>query len=221
MSREHRYDWQTARSGTFPDHPPYKEDLEHIAVLREVGEAEDAADLPSRPNALAIYLLSRNYHLTPKDFQEILEFAPGDPVLAEMQRSVHEIAIRQTRVLRPSSPTRTPARLSCHRPHRRSSTCLNCGPGTIRHGRSGSTNRRDPLGNPAPQRPGRPPRRPGTACQRRGGSSRRCPRARPGPPTSAATRRRSRPRAILGALSCAVPLPSVLPSAPGPGHNHR
>jgi len=85
---------------TFPDHPPYKEDLEHIAVLREVGEAEDAADLLRAELALAIYLLSRNYHLTPKDFQEILEFASGDRALAEMQRSVHEIATRHIRALR-------------------------------------------------------------------------------------------------------------------------
>jgi hypothetical protein len=85
---------------TFPDHPPCAEDLEHIAVLREVGEAEDASDRLRAELALAIYLLSRNYHLMPKDFQVILEFAPGDPVLAEMQRSVHEIATKQTRALR-------------------------------------------------------------------------------------------------------------------------
>ena len=84
-------------------------------MLREVVEAEDAADLLRAELALAIYLLSRNYHLTSKDFQEILEFAPGDPALAEMQRSVHEIATRQTRALRflPDSNT---ARPSCHRP---------------------------------------------------------------------------------------------------------
>jgi hypothetical protein len=85
---------------TFPDHPPSKEDVEHQAVLREIGEAEDAADLLRAELALAIHLLSRNYDLTPEGFQAILDFAPGDPVLAEMQRAVHELATAQYRAFR-------------------------------------------------------------------------------------------------------------------------
>jgi hypothetical protein len=84
---------------SFPDHLPYKDDLEHLALLREIIEAEDAADCLRAELALAILLLSRNYNLTPGNFQAILEFAPGDPALSEMQRSVHELATDQIRAL--------------------------------------------------------------------------------------------------------------------------
>jgi hypothetical protein len=84
---------------SLPDHRPYKDDPEHLAVLREIIEAEDAADCLRAELALAILLLSRNYDLTPDAFQAVLEFAPGDPALSEMQRSVHELATDQIRAL--------------------------------------------------------------------------------------------------------------------------
>jgi hypothetical protein len=101
---------------SLPDHPPYKEDFEHLAALREIGEAEDAADLLRAELALAIYLLSRNYELAPADFQAILEFAPGDPSLAEMQHTVHELAINQYRAFRrlPSSDASSPNLPTAH-----------------------------------------------------------------------------------------------------------
>jgi hypothetical protein len=99
---------------SLPDQPPYKEDLEHLAVLREITEAEDAPDRLRGELALTIYLLSRNYDLLPDDYRVILEFAPGDPALAEMQAAVHDLANEQIRVLRrladsgPSGPARLP-----------------------------------------------------------------------------------------------------------------
>src|SRR5258708_2794017 len=85
---------------SFPDHPPCKDDQEHHAVLRGIIESEDAADRLRAELALTIFLLSRNYDLMPGDYRAILEFAPGDPALSEMQRSIHELAIDQIRGLR-------------------------------------------------------------------------------------------------------------------------
>jgi hypothetical protein len=102
---------------SFPDHPPYKGDVEHFAVLREIGESEDGADLLRAELAFAIHLLRRNYDLSPANFRAILEFAPGDPALAEMQRRVHELAIKQYQALRrlPDSNTSSPNLPTVHR----------------------------------------------------------------------------------------------------------
>ena len=85
---------------SLPDHPPYREDDEHIAVLRAIGEAEEALERTRCELVLAIVLLSRNYDLTSRDYQAILGYAPGDPALAEMQRAVHALARKQCQGLR-------------------------------------------------------------------------------------------------------------------------
>jgi hypothetical protein len=69
-------------------------------LLRGIIESEDAADCRRAELALAIFLLSRNYDLVPGDYRDILGFAPGDPALGEMQRSIHDLAIDQIRALR-------------------------------------------------------------------------------------------------------------------------
>src|SRR4051812_12212403 len=78
---------------SFPERPPLQDDHELIAVLREIGESEDEPDQLRAELTLAILLLSRNYDLTPADYQAILGFDPGDPALEEMQRGVDEIAM--------------------------------------------------------------------------------------------------------------------------------
>lgn len=69
------------------------DDPEYDACLLAVVEAEDRTELLRAELALTILLLSRNYHLKPGDFQDLLGFAPDDPALGEMQDAVHEVAI--------------------------------------------------------------------------------------------------------------------------------
>lgn len=90
---------------SFPDQPLHPEDHELIAVLRAIVEAEDESERLRGELALSILLLSRNYDLSPTDFQAILSYAPGDPALAEMQHVVHDLATRHSRdLLRLSNP---------------------------------------------------------------------------------------------------------------------
>jgi hypothetical protein len=84
---------------SFPDHPPLHDDAEHIASLRAIGEAEDRADRLRAELALTILLLSRNYDLSPSDYQAILSFPPSDPSLAALQDAIHELAVEQLRAL--------------------------------------------------------------------------------------------------------------------------
>jgi hypothetical protein len=83
---------------SFPDHPPLHDD-EHIAALRAIGEAEDRADRLRAKMALTILLLSRNYDLSPSDYQAILGFRRSDPALAALQHAIHELAVEQLRAL--------------------------------------------------------------------------------------------------------------------------
>jgi hypothetical protein len=84
---------------SFPDHPPLRDDAEQIAALRAIGESEDQADRLRAELALTILLLSRNYDLSPSDYQAILGFRPSDPALAALQHAIHELAVEQLRAL--------------------------------------------------------------------------------------------------------------------------
>jgi len=86
---------------SLPDPPSYGEDDEHQALLRVIVEAEDEPERLRAELALTIFLLSRNYHLTSTDYTELLDYAPGDPALGEMQAAVGELATGQSRTLRP------------------------------------------------------------------------------------------------------------------------
>jgi hypothetical protein len=85
---------------SLPDHPPYREDEEHIALLRAIGESEDDSERARGELALAILLLSHNYDLSPADYQTILDYPAGDPELVEVQRTLHAVATKQSRALR-------------------------------------------------------------------------------------------------------------------------
>jgi hypothetical protein len=62
------------------------------ALLEAVATAEDEHDRLKSELALAICLLTRNYHLEASDLQELLECGAGDPRTRTMQQSFHELA---------------------------------------------------------------------------------------------------------------------------------
>lgn len=70
-------------------------DPEYDEMLKVVFEAEDEAERLRSELALTIFLLSRNYQLTPEAYQELLDFPPGDPTLVELQQAVHALAVEQ------------------------------------------------------------------------------------------------------------------------------
>ena len=82
---------------SLPERPADHDDPKYDAMLRMIGEAEDEADRLRSELALSIFLLARNYELTPEAFQVLLDFAPGDPAQAQMQRDVHALAVEQIR----------------------------------------------------------------------------------------------------------------------------
>jgi hypothetical protein len=89
------------QSWSLPDPPPYQEDDAHRLVLQAIGEAEDQRERLRGERALTVLLLTRNYHLRAADYAELLDFAPDDPALAEMQAAVSALATRQRLALRP------------------------------------------------------------------------------------------------------------------------
>ncbi|MBV8229777.1 MAG: hypothetical protein JO329_07325 [Planctomycetaceae bacterium] len=75
--------------GRWSDHADPEYDATFVAIF----EAEDVAERLRAELALTILLLSRNYDLTPEQFQELLGFPPDSPSLLEMQRAVHEMVL--------------------------------------------------------------------------------------------------------------------------------
>jgi hypothetical protein len=74
-------------------------DAEYEATLKAIGEAEDGPERLRFELALTILLLSRNYQFGPSDFQDLLDFEPGDPAKAELQGAVHNLVVEQVRRL--------------------------------------------------------------------------------------------------------------------------
>jgi hypothetical protein len=89
---------------SLPERRADQADPEYDAMLRVVFEAEDEAERLHSELALTIFLLARNYQLTPDLYQELLNFPPGDPALVAMQRAVHALAIEQWGHLMPDEP---------------------------------------------------------------------------------------------------------------------
>ena len=75
------------------------DDPEYVAMLRMVREAEDATERLRAELALTIFLLSRNYEISPELYQTLLDFEPGDPALTVLQRDVHALALAQVALL--------------------------------------------------------------------------------------------------------------------------
>ena len=90
-----------------------RNDPECAALLAEVSEAEDRADLLRAELALTVWLLRRNYELSPAQFEALLSFPEGDPRLSALQATVHQLVCDAFPVLRSSrTPAACPRRLS-------------------------------------------------------------------------------------------------------------
>jgi hypothetical protein len=98
------------QSWSLPTHRADRADPEYDAILRMVREAEDASDRLRSELALTIFLLSRNYQLTPDVLQEILGFSPDDPALVVMQQTVHALAVESMRDLPEEASSPIPER---------------------------------------------------------------------------------------------------------------
>ena len=87
---------------------------EYLALTRSLVEAESLTDLTRGELALAIFLLRRNYELTPAACFQVLGFAPNDPELRSAQQAVHVLAMDHVQACmtyqaaRQASPTVAP-----------------------------------------------------------------------------------------------------------------
>jgi len=63
------------------------------SLLRAVGGSEEGPERLRDEIALTILLLSRNYHLSPEAYPQILDFRPGDPARAQFQHTLHQLAL--------------------------------------------------------------------------------------------------------------------------------
>jgi len=75
----------------------------YSATLAAVLEAADEFERLQAELALAIFLLGRNYDLSPVSFQEILCFEKSDPSLAAMQAVLHNVTLEHIRFMQPDS----------------------------------------------------------------------------------------------------------------------
>jgi hypothetical protein len=64
-------------------------DLEHDAILAAIEESEDYSELLKSELALTIYLLSKNYRLSPSALSEILDFKDDPRGREACQTAVH------------------------------------------------------------------------------------------------------------------------------------
>jgi hypothetical protein len=94
------------QSWSLPERRWDRDDPEYDAMLKLVRESEDMAERLRAELALTIFLLSRNYELSPEHYRAILGFESGDPALATLQRDVHAMAVAQIENM-PSDATAT------------------------------------------------------------------------------------------------------------------
>jgi hypothetical protein len=78
---------------TLPALGALKDDPMAEGLLRAIGEAESEPERLRDELALTICLLSRNYHLKPEAYPEVLGFRPGDAAQGELRRTVRRIAL--------------------------------------------------------------------------------------------------------------------------------
>jgi hypothetical protein len=75
----------------FPPPPAPGVDRDYDATVRCLEQAEDHADSLRIELALAIHLLSRNYDLSPPEFEEIFRFGSDRMALSEAQAAFSEL----------------------------------------------------------------------------------------------------------------------------------
>lgn len=78
---------------TIPDLSSPRDDNDRDELLTAAHEAEDPFEGRRAELALTIFLLRRNYDLGPEDFQALLSFAPDDPALSALQRTMHDLVL--------------------------------------------------------------------------------------------------------------------------------
>jgi len=65
---------------------------EYTGLIRALMEAENASEQHLAELAFAIFLLGHNYCLSPKDYERLLDFAPGSPASTDGQLAFHHIS---------------------------------------------------------------------------------------------------------------------------------
>jgi hypothetical protein len=68
-------------------------------------EVEDFTEALQAELAVTIYLLRRNYELSPDQLALLLTFAPDDPALPALQKAMHEFLVALTARKRVANPS--------------------------------------------------------------------------------------------------------------------
>ncbi|APW59916.1 hypothetical protein [Paludisphaera borealis] len=70
----------------------FQADAEYRPLLDSVREADSDAERALAELALAVFLLSWNYDLSPSEYQELLSFPAGSPAVEEWRGNMSELA---------------------------------------------------------------------------------------------------------------------------------
>ncbi|SIO61564.1 hypothetical protein SAMN05444166_6791 [Singulisphaera sp. GP187] len=74
---------------------PARQDPEFDALLAAAIDVEDHSEALRAELALTIYLLRRNYDLSPDELALLLTFTPDDPALATLQSAIHDLVVER------------------------------------------------------------------------------------------------------------------------------
>jgi len=80
---------------TLPPCDPSRDEPDYTALLRAIEEAETRFEGLRLELALTIFLLNRNYALSPERLNDLLCFSPDDPAVTVFQRDVHRFVLAQ------------------------------------------------------------------------------------------------------------------------------
>src|SRR5262249_50744368 len=84
---------------SLPPLPAWGSDAEYDGIIQALIESEDQNEVLRCELATIILLLSRNYDLSPREFEEILDFGTNREGLATAQRVVHSLLVSGVPVL--------------------------------------------------------------------------------------------------------------------------
>lgn len=86
-----------------------EETSRYQSLTRAIAESESRAEVLQAELALAIFLLGRNYEMSPAVCFQALGFAPGDSALTDVQEAIHSLAMDHVRARRSQVETRPAA----------------------------------------------------------------------------------------------------------------
>jgi len=72
-----------------------EEDPELDALLAAAIDVEDQSEALRAELSLTIFLLRRNYDLSPDELALLLTFTPDDPALSALQNAVHDLLVER------------------------------------------------------------------------------------------------------------------------------